>query len=209
MENQRYTSVAIVLHWLIALSILGLMAAGWWMVETAESLREMAPDQRKLIGPQVQKVFQLHKSMGLTVLVLSLARLAWRLAHKPPPPPAGVPTWQKTVAGLTHAAFYVLMIGLPLSGWIYTSTGYNGEGQPFAVTTLWFGLFEVPKIPFVADAADEVRKAMAENAVEAHELMVYAVVALLVLHIGAALKHQYVDKDGVLSRMIPLLKRSS
>jgi cytochrome b561 len=207
-ETERYTTVAIVLHWLIAFSILGLIGAGWWMTQAAEGLRDLPPAERRAMAPQVQAVFQLHKSMGLTVLVLSLARLGWRLINPPPALPSGMPGWQKAAASLTHIGFYVVMLGLPLSGWAYVSTGFNAAGDPFPVTTMWFGLFEVPHLAFIADAAEEVRKSMAAAAVEAHELLVYATVALLALHVGAAIKHQWVDKDGVAARMLPFLKRT-
>lgn len=207
MENQRYTTVAIALHWLIALSILGLIGAGWWMTQTAEGLRDLQPAERRALAPQVQAVYQLHKSMGLTVLALSMFRLVWRLLHRPPPMPAAMPGWQKAAAALTHIGFYVLMIGLPLSGWAYVSTGYNEDGQAFPVVTMWFGLFEVPHLPFIASAADAVRQELAKAAFEMHEALVYATIALLVLHIAAALKHQFVDKDDVASRMLPFLKR--
>jgi cytochrome b561 len=207
-ETQRYTTVAVVLHWLIAASIVGLIAAGWWMTNAAEGLRDLPPAERRAMAPQVQSVYQLHKSMGLTVLVLSLVRLGWRLINPPPALPAGMPAWQKAASSLTHIGFYVLMIGLPLSGWAYVSTGFTEDGDPFPVATMWFGLFEVPHIPFIAEAAEETRKALAAASFETHEALVYATVALLVLHIGAAIKHHVIDKDGVAARMIPFLKRS-
>jgi cytochrome b561 len=206
--RDRYTMVAIILHWLIALSIVGLIAVGFWMSSTAEALSEMTREERRALGPQLVQVFQMHKSMGLTVLVLSLARLAWRLAHRPPALPAAIPGWQKAAAGFTHVAFYVIMIAMPLSGWAYVSSGFNAEGEAFSATTMWFGLFEVPHIPLIAEAGEEMRKAIAASAYEMHELLAYAIIALLVLHIGAALKHQFVDRDGVAGRMIPFLKRT-
>jgi cytochrome b561 len=206
--TDRYTSVAVILHWLIALSILGLIAAGWWMTQAAEGLRDLPPAERRAMAPQVQAVYQMHKSMGLTVLILSLVRLGWRLANPPPPMPAAMPGWQKAAASLTHIGFYVLMIGLPLSGWAYVSTGFTEDGDPFPVATLWFGLFEVPHIPLIAEAAEETRKALAAASFQTHEALVYATVALLGLHIGAAIKHHVVGKDGVAARMIPFLKRT-
>lgn len=206
--RDRYTTVAIVLHWLIALSIIGLIAVGFWMSTTADALDTMTREERRALGPQLVQVYQLHKSMGLSVLVLSLIRLGWRLAHKPPPAPAATPAWQKAVAAITHGAFYVLMIAAPLTGWAYVSSGFNAEGEAFSATTMWFGLFEVPHIPFIAEAGEEMRKAIAASAYEAHELVAYATIALLVLHIGAALKHQFIDRDGVAGRMSPFPKRA-
>lgn len=208
MESQRYTTVAVTLHWLIAFAILGLIGAGWWMTHAAESLRDLAPADRRALAPQVQAVYQMHKSMGLTVLLLTFVRLGWRMMHKPPAPPAAMPGWQKAVSAITHLGFYVLMLALPLSGWAYVSTGYNDEGEPFPVKTMYFGLFEWPHIPFIADAAEATRAALGPLLFETHEALVYATIALLLLHIGAALKHHIIDKDDVLARMLPFLKRT-
>lgn len=208
MESQRYTTVAIVLHWLIALSIIGLIIVGLWMSNAAEGLSDMAPAERRAFAPQLQTIFQLHKSLGLTVLALTLVRIVWRLTHRPPPLPA-MPGWQKAAALATHFGFYVLMLALPLSGWAYVSSGYNEEGEAFPVVTMWFGLFEVPHIPFIAEASDAARIAIAETAYEAHELLAYGAIALILLHVGAALKHQFFDRDGTLSRMLPMAKRDT
>src|SRR5215470_17346464 len=112
---QRYTSVAIVLHWTIAVMILGMIAAGWWMTR-GEGLSAAAP------GTVRFAVFQLHKSFGITILLLSLARLAWRLFNPPPPDPPSLSVWEKTAALAVHWAFYGLMIVLPLTGWAVVSS---------------------------------------------------------------------------------------
>jgi cytochrome b561 len=106
---QRYSAIAIVLHWSIAFAILLNLPLGLWMHEQAE---------HGGASEGLFDIYQLHKSIGLTVLALSLVRLAWRLMHPPPPFAEGVAPWERFIAKTTHWAFYVLMIGVPLSGWI-------------------------------------------------------------------------------------------
>ena len=182
-ESARYTKVAIALHWAIALLIIGNIAGGLYMVGLD-------------FGDPVKfQIYQLHKSSGLTILVLSIVRIGWRLTHKIPPLPAAMPPWQKQGARLSHAAFYALMLLTPLLGWAYASVAM------FNVPTFWFGLFEWPHLPLGPPNA-----ARAERLAGLHEAAAFAIVGLLVLHIAAALKHHFVDKDGVAARMLPFLK---
>jgi cytochrome b561 len=192
-DHRRYTAVAIVLHWAIAIGILAMIPFGWWMSDLIH-----APDTRA----HGVAAFQLHKSIGLSILMLSLARLGWRLMHPPPPLPAGMAQWERLAATATHWGFYVLMIALPLSGWAYVSTGFDQAGRPLVVPTLWFGLFEVPHLP-IAGADEAVRRAASQGAMSAHSAMAWGAIGLAVLHVGAALKHQFFNKDGVLGRMVP------
>lgn len=191
--SRPYSAVAIVLHWAIAAAIVFNLALGLWM-------------QRALSGSGSQSraidAFQTHKSLGLTVLALSLMRLAWRLLHRPPPA-LPMPAWQQRAASLTHGLFYCLMLALPLSGWLYVSTQWR-DGEPLNVTTLWFGLFEVPHLFGLNEAARSLRAGLAEASLSAHQFLAWSMLALLVLHVGAALKHQFVDRDGGLMRMLPL-----
>ncbi|MEQ1619140.1 MAG: cytochrome b/b6 domain-containing protein [Terricaulis sp.] len=194
----RYSAVAIVLHWAIAAAIVFMVPLGWWMHQQAE---------HGGAGEGLYRAFQLHKSVGLTVLALSVARLGWRLANPAPPLPAHMPAWEKLAASATHWAFYFLIVALPLSGWLYVSAQWSHEdNQPLAVSTHWFGLFRVPALFGLPEAGNQVRAAVAEGAFTAHYLLAYASVALLALHVGAALKHQFVDRDDVLSRMVPGLR---
>lgn len=179
----RYGTVAMILHWLIALSIIGLLIVGKYMVD----LPRTDPDRFTL--------FQLHKSFGLSVLVLSFLRVGWRLANPPPALPAGMAPWERWAATLTHLAFYVLIIVMPLSGWAVASSSTSG------VPTLWFGLFEVPMMPGIP--AD---RGVHEQAEEVHELLGNIMIGLLLLHVGAALKHHFWDGDTVLKRMLPFTK---
>jgi len=194
LSGARYTSVAIVLHWAIAAAIVGNFALGLWMHEAIDEAQNRA---------RIIDAYQLHKSIGLSILILSLFRLAWRLLHRPPPFPAGMPRWQKTVASTTHWLFYALMIAIPLSGWLYVSTQWR-DGAPLNVPTLWFGLFEIPHLFGLDEAGLETRQTLAALTGESHEILAFGTMALLVLHVGAALKHHFVNRDETLERMLPL-----
>ncbi len=192
---ERYSAVAVVLHWAIAFAILFNIPLGFWMHITAE---------HGGFNAAVFEAFQLHKSVGLSVLGLSLVRLAWRLTHKPPPLPEHMPVWERIVSKATHWAFYGLMIGLPLSGWLYVSAGWSHEQErAFNVPTIFFGLFPVPHLFNLSEAGAQTRSAVADGAFTAHYVFAYAAIGLAVLHIGAALKHHVIDGDEVLAHMVP------
>ncbi len=196
--TQRYTAVAIVLHWAIAAAILGMIPLGWWMGDALEVSSTQA---------QAIAAYQLHKSVGLTILMLSLARLAWRLMHPPPPLPANMPKWESTIATLTHWAFYFIIIAMPLTGWLHVSTGWSvDDNRPLNVPTLYFGLFQVPHLFGLAGLADGARASVAAVIGFSHSKMAWGAVGLTALHVGAALKHHFRDKDDVLTRMVPGLK---
>ena len=183
----RYTNVAIILHWIIAVSILALLAAG------------LAMTTEGLLPKYLQfQTFQLHKSLGLTVLILSVLRLIWRLTHTPPPLPPGIPALEVFAANLTHWIFYGLMLALPLTGWAIVST--SSWGLP----TIWFGLFEWPHLPGLAESAH--KKELNDVFGETHEILAYIAIALIGLHVGAALKHHLWNRDTVLTRMLPFLR---
>jgi len=166
----RYNATARAFHAAIALLVIANLALGL--------LHEPLEDQVNLIP--------LHKSIGLTVLGLSLARVAWRFTWTTPAYEPALRRLDLLVARAVHAAFYVLMIALPLSGWIMSSAGR----RPLA----WFGL-PVPKL------AIEKGSPLAEAAHEGHEILAWTMLALAVLHIAAALRHHFVLRDGVLRRM--------
>jgi cytochrome b561/polyisoprenoid-binding protein YceI len=192
---QRYSAVAIVLHWAIAFAILFMVPFGLWMHETAEDGHA---------GQGLFAAYQLHKSIGLTVLALSLVRLGWRLANPPPPLPAHMPGWEKFVAKLTHWAFYALIIALPLTGWLYVSAGWSIHDEaPLPVATRWFGLFEVPHLFGLDQASLDVREDAAEAALTAHAYLGFTALGLAALHVAAALKHHFIDRDETLAHMVP------
>lgn len=195
---QRYTAVAIVLHWAIAFAILFMIPLGFWMHIQAEHGN---------VSQGLFDAYQLHKSIGLTVLALSVVRLGWRLANPPPPLPEHMPGWEKLIAKATHWAFYALMLGLPLSGWLYVSAGWSiHDNAALPVPTRWFGLFQAPHLFGLDRAPLDVRHDAAEAAFTAHWVLAYAAIGLAVLHVAAALKHHLFDRDATLAHMVPGLR---
>lgn len=193
----RYSLVAIILHWLMAVLILAMIPMGLWMSKAVQDPEQQATAYR---------LFQVHKAIGLTILALTLFRLGWRAFHRPPPYPAHMRTWERFLARATQAAFYALMVLIPLTGWIYISTNWTVDfDEPLAVATSWFGLFNVPHLP--VPEAIAARRDMAFQAMGTHETLAWLMVVLVALHIGAALKHQFVDHDGVLGHMVPGLRQ--
>ena len=173
--QQRYTNVAVLFHWLIALMIIASFTMGLVMTE-------MAPSPTKL------KYFSYHKWAGVTILGLAALRLLWRLGHKPPAYPASMPAWQTTSANALHGALYVLMFAVPLSGYFYTLAA----GYP----VVWFGLIELPVLIAKNDALKPVLK-------EVHFWLNMLLAGCVGIHVAAALKHHFIDRDGVLKRMMP------
>jgi len=179
----RYHLVAIILHWVIALGILALIVLGLAM--THLGLAPMAKFQ----------LYQLHKSIGITVLLAVLLRVFWRLTHRPPPLPA-MPPLEKAVAEGTHGVLYLLMLIIPLSGWALVSV------SPFNLPTVLYGLVPWPHLPVFPDLAN---KAQVEAVVRfIHGKLAWALAAIIALHAGAALRHHFVLRDGILRRMLPL-----
>ncbi|MBB3048050.1 cytochrome b561 [Litorivivens lipolytica] len=193
----RYNAIAITLHWVIALCLISNLGLGWWMGDALqnEATQSLATD-----------AFQWHKSLGLLILFLSLLRLCWRLLHPAPPLPESSPSWEHRVAALTHGLFYLLMIAIPLSGWLYVSAQWRG-GNALNVPTIWFGLFEVPHLFGLNTLPAETRQTLAGWLMPTHETLSWAFTVLLALHIGAALRHHALLKDDVLLRMFPALTK--
>ncbi|KQN91277.1 hypothetical protein ASE90_00050 [Sphingomonas sp. Leaf67] len=179
----RYSAVAMVLHWTIAVLILANLLLGWRM--------------GYLKGMAQFDMFQLHKSIGITVLVLSVPRLAWRLLNPPPPTVAPMKPWEHRVASATHWFFYVMMIGMPLTGWAMVSV------SPYNIPTLLWKTIPWPHIG-VLHSLDAAGKAQVEAiGGGAHLYLALGGAALIALHVAAALKHQFITRDGVLGRMVP------
>ena len=173
-DGPRYSATAIALHWLLALAIVATFGLGLYMADLPFSLTRL-------------KLFNWHKWAGVSILALSALRLGWRLMRRPPPPPAG-PAWQRTAGHLVHALMYAAFFAVPLTGWAYSSAA----GFPI----VWFGVLPLPD--FVP-----VDKALAASLKEAHELAAWSLALLVGLHLAAVLKHQLIDRDGVLQRMLP------
>ncbi len=180
----RYSRVAIGLHWLIALAIIGNLVGGLTLDLFLDSA-DPAMKAQGLIN------IGLHKSMGLTIIVLTLVRIGWRLANPPPPLPAHMTGLERVLARVTHGGFYALMLVLPLSGWALVSTGRAPISR--------FGLFDVPHLPVVASQRGLFG--------EGHELLGWTMIAMLALHMLAASKHHVLDRDDVLASMLPLVRR--
>ena len=140
-----------------------------------------------------------HKTFGITILALSVFRLFWRLGHKPPPLPQHMPVWEKLAAKFTHVFFYLFMIGMPLIGWAMTST----SRYPSKI----FQVIPLPPLPGLGGLGD-TRADVNDFFGNAHEKLAYLAIALIVLHVGAALKHHFKDKDDVLAHMMPKLRKN-
>ena len=185
---ERYHLVAIILHWVIALGILALIAMGLGM--THLGLAPMAKFQ----------LYQLHKSIGITVLLAVLLRILWRLTHRPPPLPA-MPPLEKAAAEGTHWLLYILMLAIPLSGWALVSV------SPFNLPTVLYGVLPWPHLPVLPELAN---KAAVEAVVKLiHGKLAWALTAIIALHAGAALRHHFILRDGVLRRILPFGRRAT
>ena len=185
----RYTSVAIALHWLIALAILAMLVMGLTMTHV------------KLAPVDKFKLYQLHKSVGLTILVLALLRLVWRLVHRPPALPAGMPRWERGAAEATHVVLYGFMIGLPLVGWALVSA------SRFNLPTVLYGVLPWPHIPVLAGLPGATKAWLEPVLAWVHADGAYLLIGFIALHAGAALRHYLVERDSILQRMIPGLPR--
>jgi cytochrome b561 len=177
--HKRYDTMAITLHWVLAVALVGIFSVGLYMADLP-------------ISPLQLKLYNWHKWAGITILTLSIVRLLWRLGHKPPPLlPAVVqamPGWQMRAYHATHVALYALFFIVPLLGWAYSSA----TGFPVVV----FGVLPLPDFVPTDKALAALLKPM-------HAAAAFTLAALVVLHVAAALKHHWVDNDGLLKRMLP------
>lgn len=183
MSSDKYSRVAIAFHWAIAMLIIGLVVFGWLMT------KDWMPNRFA--------VYQWHKSLGIVVLVLSLARLAWRFMNPPPVLPDGMKRWEITAAKITHIGFYALMIGMPLLGWAMVSA------SRLPIQNELFYLIPLPDLPGIpaSDTVEDRFKFL-------HETGAKLIILLFILHVGGALKHHFISRDNVLARMIPALRRN-
>lgn len=213
--NVRYTRVAMWLHWLIALFILFNLALGFFM-------EDLPPPGRFI-------VVRAHISAGLTVLALTIVRIAWRLTHRPPPFVQGLRGWERGLAHAVHFGLYAMMLAMPLVGWGLISAnppmgspaavemarqhqadqaaGLAKGPPPFASSTTYvWGIVPVPPLGPIAAIGSEMsgvarQKQLHDGLVQAHALGAFVMIALLALHLGGALKHQFIDQEDELARM--------
>lgn len=173
----RYTSVAIALHWAMALLILFMIWLGWNMDDN-------------------EVRYQLHKSVGITLLFLTVARIAWRLLNPPPPEPSTLKPLEQKLSHAVHIAFYALMVIIPLAGWLLVSI------SPFQISTVLFGAVDWPHLPFTSGLrqGNELLHGIVENV---HSKGAWVIIVLLGLHVAGAVKHEFGGEEGVIKRMIP------
>jgi cytochrome b561 len=177
--DTRYTHTAITLHWLVALLIFAAFPLGVYMHDLP-----LSPDKLRL--------YSYHKWIGVTVFVLAVIRLSWRATHRAPAMPENMPNWEKFAAHATHYALYVLIFAIPLSGWLMSSAkGFQ---------TVWFGVLPLPDLV----GKD---KALGDLLHEVHEVFNFLLLGLVAGHVGAALKHHFIERDDILARMLPFLRR--
>lgn len=176
--RHRYSTVSLVLHWLIAVLVLVQIL----MVSDAMTEGDNA---RYWVG--------LHKALGLSILVLTVARLGWRIANPALPMPPGTPRWQRIMARTTHVLFYAVLILLPLTGWLASSAA----GRDIS----WFGLFNWPLLPIGGG------REAAGTLMSLHGALPKLLYGLVGLHVLAALKHHFINRDNVLHRMLPFIPR--
>jgi cytochrome b561 len=174
--SERYTTVAILLHWAIAVLMIYMLFWGEDLISRTHGT----------FGPS------LHATIGVAILVLSFARLAWRVANPPPALPATTKSWEAKAGHITHGLFYVLMIGMPLTG-LMAFTGHLVMHSDAVGSTI-FGLMPVPALPNFG---------LGLSVLLLHTIGSKVGIALVFLHVVAALKHQFWDKDGILRRMLP------
>lgn len=182
---QRYTRTAMILHWLIAV-LIAINVATILLVD---------------YFPEgwVRPAVDTHKSIGITVLGLVLLRILWRIANPPPPLPNSYPRWEKTTAHVAHIALYALILALPLSGWLHDSAWKAAAQFPMQL----FYMVPWPRISFIATMEPAAKEQFHAVSGAVHVWLGYILYALFALHVGAALKHQWIDKKPELERMWP------
>lgn len=185
MAVARYTRTAMTFHWVIAvlIAVNVLLALTW----------DYYPDAG------IRPAIDTHKSIGITVLGLAIMRLLWRFTHRPPALPPHHKPWEKFTAHAVHLLLYLIMFGLPLTGWIMDSAYKDAASHPM----YWFGLFEWPRLPNVMAMDPASKLVVHDNFANFHENLALALYILVFAHIAGALKHQWIDRDRELMRMWP------
>jgi len=179
-QSIYYTRTAVRLHWLIALFIISTFALGLYMTGLP-------------LSPNKLKIYAWHKWAGVTIWLLVWLRLLWRITHRPPVLPTTMPAWQHTAATLAHLLIYLLMIAVPVSGWLMSSAkGFQ---------TVYFAIVPLPDLV-------GKNKALGELLATVHEVLNFTMAGLVLAHAAAALKHHIIDRDDVLVRMLPLIRKT-
>ncbi len=181
----RYTGPAIIAHWLVALLMIGNLILGL--------IAEKLPDDR------IRLAIDTHKSIGITVLGLVLMRILWRLSHRPPLFSQGMARWEQGLAHATHLGLYLLMLWMPLTGWAHDSAWKAAPEIPMKL----FGAFEWPRIGFILALPAEQKEYLHDVLGTMHELGGYMLIALVILHLAGALKHQFIDSEPEFRRIWP------
>ena len=183
--DQRYTGVAMILHWTVAVLILANLVLVWFVDKWPQNW--------------TRPVIDAHKSIGITVLGLVLLRLLWRAAHPPPPLPKNYPRWERLAAHAAHAALYVLILAIPLSGWLHDSAWKDAPTHPMKL----FWLVPWPRFSAISHLDPVFKEQVHDVFFAIHKWLAYVLYALFALHVGAALKHQWIDREPELQRMLP------
>ncbi|GAA0781992.1 cytochrome b [Roseibium denhamense] len=180
--SSGYGRIAIFFHWTMALLIVGMLAFGLYL------------DQLPQSDPNLFQLYQLHKSVGFVVLALALMRIIWRFANPSPKLPTGMASWERMAAHLGHIGLYALIFALPITGWFMVSA------SPWGIPTVVFNVLPIPHLP-VPEALGT--KEEAEGLFKVlHKYGAYLMIALIVTHIAAALKHHFIARDDTLKRMV-------
>lgn len=175
MNGTRYTATAIGLHWLMAVLILGTFGVGFYMADLP-------------LSPTKLQIYSWHKWAGITAFLLVLLRIVWRITHQPPPLPPAMPRWQQLAAHGGHALLYLLMVAIPLTGWLMSSAkGFQ---------TVYFGVLPIPDLL-------AKNKELGDLLRDVHATLNFLMIAIVAGHVGAALKHHFIDRDDILTRMAP------
>lgn len=183
MRPSRYTLVAIILHWVMALGILALAGIG------------MAMTHLKLDPLELFQLYQLHKSIGITILLAAILRLAWRLANRPPALPSSMTQFERKAAEGSHFLLYFFLFALPLTGWALVSASVLN------IPTVLYGVVPWPHLPILSTLSN--KKPVEDSLKLVHAYGAWALIALVAIHAGAALHHHFIAKDDVLRRMLP------
>ncbi len=174
----RYTGIAQLLHWTMALLLVGLLGVGLYMHDLP-------------LSPQKLQLYSYHKWAGVTAFLLVLLRLLWLATHRPPALPATTTPAVRRASAAVHGLLYALMLAIPLTGWLMSSAkGFQ---------TVWFGVLPIPDLLGKDKELGDLLR-------QTHAILNYVLIAVALGHVAAALKHQFVDKDGLLLRMLPARK---